>query len=74
MKVVCVNVPPTNIITSLKEGDIFETILLYDSLNGKTHYIVDSYENVIPCDAFDTKFYFLTIDEFREQKLQKLGI
>jgi len=73
MKVVCIKVPPTNIVTSLKEGDFFETIPLYDS-NGRSLYIVDLYNNIIPCDALDSQKYFITLEKFRENNLEKIGI
>jgi hypothetical protein len=72
MKVVCIKVPPTNIVTSLKEGDFFETIS--SSNNSKSLYIVDLYNNIIPCDALDSQKYFITLEKFRENNLEKIGI
>lgn len=75
MKVVCVKYPPTFIELKLRVGDVTEAHI--KNLGQPTRnflFTIDSGGNHIPCDALDTKKYFITLEEFRERRLEVLGI
>ena len=68
MKVVCIKIPPTFVNIKLEFNKIYDAYR--DSLGW---YVVDELGNVIPCE-FEVKKYFITLAEFRQKKLEQLGI
>jgi hypothetical protein len=83
MKVVCVRIPFTFIGKSVnikvEVGEIFDAKCMYSNEGTSTGYwyIKDRLGNVIPCDLTDTVStgkYFIELQEYRNMKIQELGI
>ena len=76
MKVVCIKIPPTFVNIKLEVNEIYEAFMDIGTRNGVFNsywYVVDELGNVIPCE-FEVKKYFITLAEFRQKKLEELGI
>ncbi len=68
MKVVCIGIPPSFILLDLKIGQIFQA-----HYNNGYWYVVDELKNVIPCE-WEVAKYFISLQEYRHNKLKQLEI